>query len=98
GIEPFLAAAAADHIEHPREERPLYSKLLDYSAHAAMIIGLLGFAWTLSAHTGSKPDAAPVQKVAALAAPVTPVPSESAELRAATKKMEADIAALRLNL
>jgi hypothetical protein len=98
GIEPFLAAAAADHIEHPHEERPLYSKLLDYSAHAAMIVGLLGFAWTLSAHTGKQPDAAPAIKTAMITTPSAPALTEAAELRASNHKMAADISALRLSL
>lgn len=96
-IEPFLAAAE-ERIEPPHEDRPFTSKLLDYSAHAAMIIGLLGFAWTLSAHTGKQP-APPAPKVAAVAAPEAP-PSAmaSAELHADTQKMAADISALRLSL
>jgi hypothetical protein len=97
-IEPFLAAAAGERIEHPQAERPLYSKLLDYSAHAAMIVGLLGFAWTLSAHTGKQPDAAPAEKVAALAPVNTPPVPETDQLRANTQKMAADISALRLSL
>ncbi|MGD0633962.1 MAG: hypothetical protein ABSA13_06765 [Beijerinckiaceae bacterium] len=103
-IEPFLAAAG-ERIEPPHAERPFYAKLLDYSAHAAMIVGLLGFAWTLSAHTGKQPDA-PLAKTAALAsatpaafAPaVTASAPETAELRLNTQKMAADITALRLNL
>lgn len=97
GIEPFLAAAE-ERIEPPHEERPFTSKLLDYSAHAAMIIGLLGFAWTLSAHTGKQP-ASPASKTAALAAPEgAPAVMASAEFHADTQKMAADISALRLSL
>ncbi|MDR3462080.1 MAG: hypothetical protein P4L76_07185 [Beijerinckiaceae bacterium] len=108
-IEPFLAAAG-ERIEPPHAARPFHAKLLDYSAHAAMIVGLLGFAWTLSAHTGKQPDA-PV-KTAALAsaasvpaAPASAIPAaamapapDTAELRLNTQKMAADITALRLNL
>jgi hypothetical protein len=94
-IEPFLAAAG-ERMEMPgAPPRSLSSRLLDYSAHAAMIVGLLGFAWTLSGHANKAPDA-PV-KVAALA-PAGPVVDEAALLRADTKKMTADIAALRQSL
>jgi hypothetical protein len=97
-IEPFLAAAG-EHIEHPYVERPFYSKLLDYSAHAAMIVGLLGFAWTLSAHTGKQPDAPPPPAKTAALAPAAAAPApETAELRLNTQKMAADITALRLSL
>jgi len=108
-IEPFLAAAG-ERIEPPHVERPFHAKLLDYSAHAAMIVGLLGFAWTLSAHTGKQPDApvktaalASAATVPASAAPATASTAtasapDTAELRLNTQKMAADITALRLNL
>jgi hypothetical protein len=97
-IEPFLAAAG-ERMDMPgAPPRSLSSRMLDYSAHAAMIVGLLGFAWTVSGHAGKAPDA-PV-KAAALApvAPVAPVVDEAAALRADTRKMTADVAALRQSL
>ena len=56
GIDPFLAKAA--DASEPAAPRPLYAKALDYSAHAAMIVGLIGFAWTVSDHVTSRPPAA----------------------------------------
>ncbi|WP_158808812.1 hypothetical protein, partial [Beijerinckia sp. L45] len=94
GLAPFLAAAG-DRIDPPAGPRPLHSRLLDYSAHAAMIVGLLGFAWTISDHVAKAPDQQAPAKVMAAA---TPPVDEAAELRRNTQKMAADISALRLSL
>src|ERR1700712_848590 len=76
GLAPFLAAAG-ERVDPPAGPRPLHSKLLDYSAHAAMIVGLLGFAWTISDHVAKTPDQpAPAKVMAAVAPPV----DEAAEL------------------
>ena len=110
GIDPFIAATEAPG---PRT-RPWHSRLLDYSAHAAMIIGLLGFAWTVSEHVMPKETAAQIEapspkfadakpvdpKTAAL--PAAPKPAapvdEIGELRRANRQMAADIKALHASL
>ena len=94
GLAPFLAAAG-ERVDPPAGPRPLHSRLLDYSAHAAMIVGLLGFAWTISDHAAKAPDQPPPAKVMAAA---TPPVDDAAELRRNTQKMAADISALRLSL
>jgi hypothetical protein len=94
GLAPFLAAAG-ERNEQPAGPRPLHSRLLDYSAHAAMIVGLLGFAWTVSDHVAKAPDKPVPAKVMAV---TTPPVDETAEMRRNTQKMAADISALRLSL
>ena len=105
GIDPFLASAS--ETPHADEPRPFYAKALDYSAHAAMIVGLVGFAWTVSEHVVSRPAApaspAPV-KLAAATAPA-PLPSaapakvdEIGDLRRANQKMAVDIRNLHASL
>ena len=62
-VNPFLAAAAADKVETVVPPRSIGARLLDYSAHAAIIVGLIGFAWTVSDHVVNRPaksDAAPI--------------------------------------
>lgn len=95
GLAPFLAAAG-ERNEQPAGPRPLHSRLLDYSAHAAMIVGLLGFAWTVSDHVAKAPDKPVPAKV--MAATTPPPVDETAEMRRNTQKMAADISALRLSL
>ena len=57
--------------------RTLRSVLLDYSAHAAMIVGLIGFAWTVSDHVVTHPTAAQIEAPGP-AAP-TSLPQHTAE-------------------
>ena len=61
GVDPFVAAAATQ-----AEKRSFGSRLLDYSAHAAMIVGFLGFAWTVSNLLEKRPPA-PTEAVHAAA-------------------------------
>ena len=97
GVSAFLpkdgeAAASA------AAPRPILSRLLDYSAHAAMIVGLLGFAWTISNHVVSHP-AAPQADTPARSAAATPAkPDEVADLRQANQQMAVDIKHLRSSL
>lgn len=113
GIDPFLAAANAGP-EGVVEPRSLRARMLDYSAHAAMIIGLIGFAWTVSDHVVRRQAVAQTEapaKVAAIAKPVEPpakvavakMPEppkidEVAELRRANRQMAVDIKALHASL
>ena len=101
GIDPFLATAAP-------AARSWHARLLDYSAHAAMIVGLIGFAWTVSGHVVTREPSAPAaasSKGAALGVPPvavataeTPKVDELAELRRANHQMAADIKALHSNI
>ncbi len=112
GIDPFIAVAAADApAAEVAAPRPFYAKALDYSAHAAMAIGLIGFAWTVSDHvvthqsTGT-PAAAVKRADAATPAPAPAVqkPVEAAkadpveELRKTNQKMAAEIRNLHASL
>ena len=109
GVDPFIAAAA----EAPAapEPRPLYSKALDYGAHAAMIVGLVGFAWTVSSHVvdhHGAPTATPAKLADTgtmtptaktdLAASATPKPDEMGELRKANQTMANEIRNLHASL
>ncbi len=108
GIDPFLATADA---AVPPAARSWHAKMLDYSAHAAMIVGLIGFAWSVSGHVVTREPAAPAPiKTAAAtpspvlvsapvaAAPETPKTDELAELRRANHQMAADIKTLHASL
>jgi len=74
GVDPFLASVGETR-EVP-EPRPFYAKALDYSAHAAMIVGLVGFAWTVSGHVINRQPTAsaakPVKIAEAASATATP--------------------------
>lgn len=105
GVDPFLAKAEAEPAAGAA--RSWHARLLDYSAHVAMIVGLIGFAWTVSGHVVTHDRAAPTDapaKAAALAAPApvvvaeTPKVDEIAELRRANHQMAADIKALHASL
>ena len=97
GIDPF-AAAASENAEV--KARTLASHLLDYSAHAAMIVGLVGFAWTVSNHVVAHPTATQPQPPAKAAAglPTAPKPDELADLRLSNQQMSEDIRHLRASL
>ena len=82
GVETFLAAMSAPEVPQPRSWR---MRLFDYSAHAAMIVGLVGFAWTVSDHVVHRPaaptngavtsgDAAVAPRPVALVTPMAPKP------------------------
>ncbi len=72
----------ADRAPEPVAPRSIKSILLDYSAHAAMIVGLIGFAWTVSDHVVTHPTAAQIEAPAA-AGPraAAPVATPEAEAR-----------------
>ncbi len=105
GVDPFLAKAASDT---PATARSWHARLLDYSAHAAMIVGLIGFAWTVSGHVVTRepsPVPAASAKSASLGAPVSAAanaePSkadEVASLRQANRQMATDVKTLRASL
>ena len=104
GIDPFLASA--DETPKDAEARPLWSRMLDYSAHAAMIVGLIGFAWTVSDHVVNRQTKAKVETPTMLAdatsvKPVKPEPpkiDEMGELRHANQKMAAELRGLHASL
>ena len=110
GIDPFIAIAAADApAAAAATPRPFYAKALDYSAHAAMVVGLVGFAWTVSDHVVSHPPAdqpAAAVKHADATTPTAaaPKPVEAAkvdpvdELRKTNQKMASEIRNLRASL
>ncbi len=89
----FPKAEPGDRIP-PRKLRSL---ILDYSAHAAMIVGLLGFAWTVSNHVVSRPTADKLAQSAA-AAPVQPAKDDVADLRQANRQMAEELTRLRTNI
>ena len=110
GIDPFIAIAAAEAPATAAAPRPFYAKALDYSAHAAMAIGLIGFAWTVSDHVVSRPVDTPAAAVKHADAD-TATPSASAqkpvevvkvdpvdELRKTNQKMASEIRNLRASL
>lgn len=96
-INPFLASAASS--DTPVAPRGFMSRLLDYSAHAAIIVGLIGFAWTVSSHVSSHSatnGATPVP-VAAAAIPEQPM-DEMAQMRLANQKMHDEIKLLKASV
>ncbi len=95
GIEPVVAAASASS---DTKARTFASRLLDYSAHAAMIVGLVGFAWTVSNHVVMHPAASPSQAPAKAAAVAPAAVDELADLRQSNRQMSDDIRRLRANL
>ena len=104
-IDPFLARAASGA---PAPARSWHARLLDYSAHAAMIVGLIGFAWTVSGHVVARePSPAPAAAVkgsalgAAVPATAIAEPSktdELAALRQANRQMATDVKTLHASL
>lgn len=71
------------------------ARLLDYSAHAAMIVGLIGFAWTVGDHVIHRPALpdAPPAKVAS-----APAVDPLAELRERNRALGATVQALQSRL
>jgi hypothetical protein len=96
GIDPFLAAAAAGPDVTAR--RTFKSMILDYSAHAAMIVGLIGFAWTVSDHVVTRQTAAQIEAPAPVKVADIAKPNEAADLRRANQQMADDIKSLRANI
>ena len=82
GIAPFTAMAAE---ETPRP-RGLRALLLDYSAHVAMIVGLIGFAWTVSDHVVNRPAAPPVEKTRVSQLETKPLETKLLETKAVGPK------------
>lgn len=98
-IHPFIAAATAgEKIEMPAASRTLFSRMLDYSAHAAIIVGLIGFAWTVSDHVISRPAKGDVAPVAAVHPPQPTKLDEMAELKLANQKMHDEIRSLKASV
>ena len=101
-VNPFLAKAAND--PEPAPPRSFRSVVLDYSAHAAMIVGLIGFAWTVSDHVVKRPTAAQIEAGTAAKPPQHAAEGpaakrdEVAELRSANERMTRDVDALRAEL
>jgi hypothetical protein len=87
-VNPFVAQAAEPGLDGT--PRPFYARLLDYSAHAAIIIGLIGFAWTVSDHVVGRPASAAHQ---ASAAPT--LDTQMAQLQATNIKLRDDLKTLR---
>ena len=106
--DPFLAKAPP--TPEPMVAKTWKSLLLDYSAHAAMIVGLIGFAWTVSDHVVTHKTAAQIEAPTAIAAANPPPAAEPeapkreekrdevAELRSANERMARDVDALRTEL
>ena len=93
GIDPFVAAKA----DEPAAPRGLRMRLLDYSAHAAMIVGLIGFAWTVGDHVVHRPAASAdgPAKVAAIPASAS---DPMAELRSRNLELADSVHALQARL
>lgn len=87
GVEPSEAKAGE------AAPRGLVGRLLDYSAHAAMVVGLIGFAWTVGDHVVHRTPADLPNKVAAttVSAPV----DSAAELRSRNRELTDSIHALQ---
>ncbi len=92
GIDPFVTAGA----DEPAVPRGLRARLLDYSAHAAMIVGLIGFAWTVGDHVVHRPVAEAPAKVAATAP--APVSDPMTELRDRNRQLADSVHALQAKL
>jgi hypothetical protein len=95
-VNPFLAAAASDRIEAPLAQRPFISRMLDYSAHAAIIAGLIGFTWTVGDHVVNRTTPKSEAPTTTAAAP-HPV-DEMAQLQASNQKMHDEIKALKASV
>lgn len=91
-LELFLAKSS-DSGE-PSSKRSFGARLLDYSAHAAMIVGLIGFAWTLSDHVVRRPAPAQVASVAASVSKQAAA-SDLVDLRRSNERLSADVHALQ---
>lgn len=96
-VNPFLAAATAggERASDGVPARGLMSRLLDYSAHAAIAVGIIGLAWTVGGHFIDRSKAKPEAPIAA-AAPQ--VPDELAQLKLSNQKMHDEIKALRASI
>ena len=93
GIDPFVAAKA----DEAAALRGLRTRLLDYSAHAAMIVGLIGFAWTVGDHVVRRPAAADVPAKIAAAAP-PPAADPMSELRDRNRELADSVHSLQARL
>ena len=91
--------------EEPAAPRGLRAKMLDYSAHAAMFVGLVGFAWTVGDHVVRRSTAtdAPA-KVAAVSIPqaandpLTELRSRNDALADSVRSLQARLDALQTGL
>lgn len=96
-VDPF--ATLSSEKTETAAPRSLGARILDYSAHAAMIVGLIGFAWTVSDHVVSRPTAAQLEAKPKVASePALPKRDELADLRQTTQQMAADVKALHTSL
>lgn len=94
-VNPFLAASASERAAEAEPTRGLMSRLLDYSAHAAIAVGIVGLAWTVGSHFIDRSKAKPETPVAAVA---TQAPDELAQLRLSNQKMHDEIKALKASI
>ena len=97
-INPFLAAAAEKPSDTAVPPRAFVSRMLDYSAHAAIIVGLIGFAWTVGDHVVNRPVAKNDSAVPVAAAAIPQPMDEMAQLRLANQKMHDEIKALKTSV
>ncbi len=90
-VDPFAGKAVP--APEPAASRSIKSVLFDYSAHAAMIVGLIGFAWTVSDHVVTRQTAAQIEAPGpvASAAPrdtASIAPAKADDERAGSKRDE----------
>ena len=95
GIDPFVAAK----LDDAAAPRGLRARLLDYSAHAAMIVGLIGFAWTVGDHVVHRSAASADTPVkVAQSNPPAPAADPMAELRERNRELAGSVHALQARL
>lgn len=94
-VNPFLAAGASERVAEAEPTRGHMSRLLDYSAHAAIAVGIVGLAWTVGSHFVDRSKAKPETPAAAVA---TQTPDELAQLRLSNQKMHDEIRALKASI
>ena len=99
GVDPFVPKGA-----DASAPRSLGARMLDYSAHAAMIVGLVGFAWTVGDHVVHRPGAsadAPAKIAAARPAAIDPLAdlqSHNRQLAESVRSLQARLDALQASL
>ena len=94
---PGLEAFVAPKPEEPAAPRGIRARLLDYSAHAAMIVGLIGFAWTVGDHVVRRPSTS-ADAPAKIAAAPAPANDPVSELRDRNRELAASVHVLQARL
>ena len=95
GIDPFVAAK----VDEPAAPLGLRARMLDYSAHAAMIVGLIGFAWTVGDHVVHRSAASSdLPAKVAMANPPAPPADPMTELRERNRELAGSLHALQARL